>query len=71
MNSSLVPLTAGADARRCRRRVSMRFLEAFAANMRNPHTHRAYVQAVEEFLAWCASAGVPSIAAVQPVHVAP
>jgi site-specific recombinase XerC len=24
----------------------------------------------EEFLAWCASAGVPSIGAVQPVHVA-
>jgi site-specific recombinase XerC len=24
----------------------------------------------DEFLAWCADAGVPSIAAVQPVHVA-
>jgi site-specific recombinase XerC len=51
-------------------RASMRFLEFFAANIRNPHTRRAYYRAAEEFLAWCASAGVPSIAAVQPVHVA-
>ena len=51
-------------------RASMRFLEFFAANIRNPHTRRAYARAAEEFLAWCADAGVPSIAAVQPVHVA-
>jgi len=51
-------------------RASMRFLEFFAANIRNPHTRRAYYRAAAEFLAWCASAGVPSIAAVQPVHVA-
>jgi hypothetical protein len=49
---------------------SMRFLEFFAANIRNPHTRRAYARAAEEFLAWCADAGVPSIGAVQPVHVA-
>jgi hypothetical protein len=40
----------------------MRFLEFFAANIRNPHTRRAYYRAAEEFLAWCAGAGVPSIA---------
>src|SRR6516164_3880440 len=51
-------------------RASMRYLEFFAANIRNPHTRRAYTRAAEEFLAWCASAGVPSIADVQPVHVA-
>ena len=51
-------------------RASMRFLEFFAVNIRNPHTRRAYYRAAEEFLAWCASIGVPSIAAVQPVHVA-
>jgi site-specific recombinase XerD len=49
---------------------SMRFLEFFAANIRNPHTRRAYARAADEFLAWCAKTGVPSIAAVQPVHVA-
>ena len=51
-------------------RAGMRFLEFFAANIRNPHTRRAYARAAEEFLAWCAAAGVPSIVAVQPVHVA-
>ena len=51
-------------------RAGMRFLEFFAANIRNPHTRPAYARAAEEFLAWCASGGVPSIAAVQPVHVA-
>jgi integrase/recombinase XerC len=51
-------------------RASIRFLEFFAANIRNPHTRRAYYQAAEEFLAWCVSAGVPSISAVEPVHVA-
>src|SRR5262245_28041952 len=48
----------------------MRFLEFFAANISNPHTRRAYARAAGEFLAWCASADVPSIAAVQPLHVA-
>src|SRR6266852_1537170 len=51
-------------------RASMRFLEFFAANIRNRHTRRAYARAADEFLGWCASVGVPSIAAVQPVHVA-
>ena len=51
-------------------RAGMRFLEFFAANIRNPHTRRAYARAADDFLAWCADAGVPSIAAVQPVHVA-
>ena len=44
-------------------RASMRFLEFFAANIRNAHTRRVYARAAEEFLAWCASAGVPSIGA--------
>jgi Phage integrase, N-terminal SAM-like domain len=51
-------------------RASMRFLEFFAATIRNPHTRRAYYRAAEEFFGWCAEVGVPSIAAVQPVHVA-
>jgi len=51
-------------------RAGMRFLEFFAANIRNPHTRRAYYRAADEFLGWCASVGVLSIAAVQPMHVA-
>jgi hypothetical protein len=34
-------------------RASMRFLEFFAANIRNLHTRRAYGGAVAAFLAWC------------------
>ena len=49
---------------------SWRYVEFFAANIRNPHTRRAYGCAVMEFLAWCDDAGVPSVVAVQPLHVA-
>jgi integrase/recombinase XerC len=48
----------------------LRFLEFFAANIRNIHTRRAYAQATRKFLAWCESAGVASIADVRPLHVA-
>jgi site-specific recombinase XerD len=51
-------------------RAGLRFLEFFAAAIRNPHTRRAYGRAVGEFLAWCEMHGVPSLAAVQPLHVA-
>jgi hypothetical protein len=51
-------------------RAGIRFLEFFAANIRNPHTRRAYGRAVGEFLAWCGSVGVASLAAVQPLRVA-
>ena len=61
-----VPTLVAADGDRA----SIRFLEFFAANIRNPHTRRAYGRAVADFLAWCADAGVPSIGAVQPLHVA-
>jgi integrase/recombinase XerC len=51
-------------------RAQLRFLEFFTANIRNPHTRRAYAQATWEFLTWCETAGVHSICAVQPMHVA-
>jgi predicted membrane-bound mannosyltransferase len=31
----------------------LRFLEFFAADIRNIHTRRAYSRAVVDFLAWC------------------
>ena len=71
--SSLVPIgqpTLPALVAAAGARAEMRFLEFFAANIRNPHTRRAYYRAADEFLAWCAAAGVPSIADLQPVHVA-
>ncbi len=51
-------------------RAATRLLEFFASTIRNPHTRRAYARAVTDFLAWCEAHGVPSIAAVQPLHVA-
>jgi site-specific recombinase XerC len=71
MSSILVPATslpslvvsAGEQA-------GIRFLEFFASTIRNPHTRRAYARAAEDFLSWCAGAGVTAITAVQPLHVA-
>ncbi|MFM0649846.1 tyrosine-type recombinase/integrase [Paraburkholderia bryophila] len=51
-------------------RAGIRFLEFFASNIRNPNTRRAYAHAVSDFLTWCVHAGVVSITAVQPLHVA-
>ena len=51
-------------------RAAICFLEFFTAHIRNPNTRRAYGRAVGEFLAWCEARGVPSIVAVQPIHVA-
>ena len=45
-------------------RAAYRFLEFFTAQIRNPHTRRAYVRAVGAFCAWLEDHGVPSIAAV-------
>jgi len=45
----------------------IRFLEFFAANIRNEHSRRTYTQPTREFLDWCESAGVASIADVMPL----
>ena len=63
--SPTVPALIGAAGDRA----SLRFLEFFAASIRNPHTRRAYARAVSEFLAWCDDNGLSSITAVQPLHV--
>ena len=75
---AVIPPTALASARRpvpalipaAGERASLRFLDFFAANIRNPHTRRAYVRAASGFLAWCDEHRVSSITAVQPLHVA-
>lgn len=56
-------VAAGSDAH-------TRFLEFFAAQIRNAHTRRAYAQATREFLDWCGNSGVMSITSVTPLHVA-
>jgi site-specific recombinase XerD len=46
-----------------------RFVEFFAANIRNPHTRRAYARAVVGFFSWCEGRGV-RLEDVGPIHVA-
>ena len=62
---TLPALVASADDR-----AQLRFLEFFAANIRNPNTRRAYARATAEFLSWCEARHVASIADVRPLHVA-
>ena len=47
-----------------------RVLEFFTANIRNPHTRKAYGKAASEFAAWCEAHGIEHLRDVQPVHVA-
>ena len=47
-----------------------RVLEFFTANIRNPHTRKAYARAAGEFAAWCEGHGIHRLDQVQPVHVA-
>ena len=51
-------------------RASYRFLEFFTANIRNPHTRRAYARAAVEFFDWLAAKGVMQLAEIESVHVA-
>ena len=51
-------------------RASYRFFEFFTANIRNPHTRRAYARAAVEFFDWLAARGVTQLAAIESVHVA-
>ncbi len=51
-------------------RASYRFFEFFTANIRNPHTRRAYARAAVEFFDWLSARGVRELAAIESVHVA-
>ncbi len=47
-----------------------RFIEFFTANIRNPHTRRAYARAAVEFAAWCEENDLRELADIEPVHLA-
>jgi site-specific recombinase XerD len=51
-------------------RALYRFLEFFTAQIRNPHTRRAYARAAAEFFDWLEAKGVTQITAIESVHVA-
>ncbi len=70
--NQLAPISANVPALVCSagERASYRFFEFFTANIRNPHTRRAYARAAVEFFDWLEARGVTRITAVESVHVA-
>ena len=48
---------------------SWRYVEFFTANIRNPHTRRAYARACSRFFAWCDERGL-KLAEIRPFDVA-
>ncbi len=65
VTSSAPSLVTAAGAR-----ASCHFLEFFTANIRNPHTRRAYARAAAEFFDWLEARGVAQLAAIESGHVA-
>ena len=51
------------------KRAAIRFIEFFAAEIRNPNTRRAYQRAVCDFFIWCETRGL-ALERIGPVHVA-
>jgi site-specific recombinase XerD len=47
-----------------------RFIEFFTAQIRNPHTRRAYTRAAVGFAVWCEQNDLRELADIEPVHVA-
>jgi integrase len=65
ITAHLVPATV-ADAGE---RAGWRYIEFFTANLRNPHTRRAYARACARFFAWCGDRGLV-LAAIRAFDVA-
>src|SRR5579862_2046420 len=51
-------------------KAAKRFIEYFAANIRNLNTRRAYLHAVRGFADWCVLQGFHEIVDIEPLHVA-
>ena len=51
-------------------KASRRFLEFFAAQIRNPNTRAAYARAVGQFLTWCEDRGLTELRQIEPLVVA-
>jgi len=47
-----------------------RFVEFFAAQIRNRNTREAYARAAHEFLTWCNNNGIDELIDIEPIHVA-
>jgi site-specific recombinase XerD len=46
-----------------------RFLEFFAATIRNRNTRVAYYNDVRQFFAWCERRGIDGLERIEPLHV--
>src|SRR5690242_17039036 len=66
LGSAVVPAVVAAAGDRAARR----FLEFFAATIRNPNTRAAYHRAVLRFFAWCERHSLDELALIEPLHVA-
>jgi integrase/recombinase XerD len=64
-NAAIVPAIIEAAGPRAKKR----FVEFFAANIRNPNTRQAYLHAVKRFCAWCQQHSLP-LERVEPTAVA-
>jgi hypothetical protein len=51
-------------------KAARRFLEFFAATIRNKNTRMAYYRAAARFFAWCDHHKIAEIAEIEPLHVA-
>lgn len=52
------------------RDAARRFLEFFAAHIRNPNTRRAYARSAIEFATWCERQNLRDLRDIEPIHVA-
>src|SRR5215217_4339753 len=64
--TAVVPALVAAGGERAQHR----FLEFFAATIRNPNTRAAYHRAAVGFFSWCERHGVGELARIAPLHVA-
>ncbi len=64
------PILLPALVERAGPRAARRFVEFFTAEIRNPHTRRAYAAAVAGFLTWCEARGIEQLERLEPVGIA-
>lgn len=69
-SQSLVPARMPLVVARAGPSIRERYLEFFAAHLRNPNTRAAYLNAATKFFAWCDRHGIEDLASLRRLHVA-
>ncbi|WP_211256358.1 tyrosine-type recombinase/integrase [Edaphobacter aggregans] len=73
MSTALVSLSGSASLPSlflARPAARTRLSDFFSSHLHNPHTRRAYREAVRQFSGFCAEHGIVDLAQVEPIHVA-